>query len=269
MSRTLAAAVLLLAGALPAAAQSTYASTGDTLHFRDVTQGKVTLTTPQGEIPVSVELRAGISVVRMRGDSARAWYDSLTLVASSPAGEQRPAADSALKRPFRLTFDPRGRVKLVEAPTFPKSFEGMTDLSRQFDDFFLRLPAKPLTVGLTWSDSSARTDSTAEKFSRWVTNADYRVDRDTVVGGTPAVVVVMKQHLKINAEGPVPNQPLRATSALDGTEEGFFIFAPKAGRVLARRRTGRLEGDTFLKGGGGEFTMKQVYDYTGAVDAIR
>jgi len=269
MSRTLVATALLLSCALPLGAQSAYGSSGDTLRYREVTQGKLTLTGPQGDIPISIEQRSQIAVVRMRGDSARAWYDSLALAASSPAGDQRPATDSALKQPFRLAFDPRGHVKLVQAPSFPKSFEGRTDLSHQFDDFFLRLPAKPLTVGLAWSDSASRTDSTAEKFTRWATNADYRVERDTVVDGTPAMIIAVKQRVKIAGEGPVPNQPMRATSAMDGTEEGFFVFAPKAGRVIARRRSGHLEGDIFMKGAMGEMTMKQAYSFTGTVDAVR
>jgi hypothetical protein len=269
MSRPLAAAALLLFVALPAAAQTTYASSGDTLRYRDVTQGKLTLSGPQGEIPIAIEQRSQIAVVRMRGDSARAWYDSLSIAASSPAGDQRPATDSALKQPFRLAFDPRGRVKLVQAPKFPASFEGMTDLSHQFDDFFLRLPAKPLVVGLAWSDSVSRTDSTAEKMTKWSTTADYRVERDTMVGGKPAVIVSMKQHVRVSGEGPVPNQPMRATSSMDGMEDGYYVFEPKAGRVLARRRSGRMEGDIFMKGSGGEMTMKQAYTYTGTVDAVR
>jgi hypothetical protein len=268
-SHPLVAAALLLTCALPVSAQTTYAPPGDTLRFRETTLAKMTLTSPQGEIPVTIEHRALVAVTRTRADSARAWYDSLSLMASTPAGEQRPATDSALKQPFVLGFDARGHVKLVKAPTFPKSFESLTDLSHEFDDFFLRLPAKPLAVGLAWADSSSRTDSTAEKFVKWASNADYRVERDTVVAGTPAVVVSMKQRIRINGEGPVPNQPLRATTTTEGTEEGFFVFAPKAGRVIGRRRSGKMEGDIFMKGAMGEMTMKQAYSYTGTLDAVR
>jgi hypothetical protein len=270
MKRYLAATALLVACALPASAQTTYAApSGDTLRFREVLQGKVAVTTPQGEIPVTIEFRSTIGVVRMRGDSARAWYDSLSMVASSPAGEQRPAADSALKQPFRLAFDSRGRVRLVQAPKFPSSFQGLTDLSQQFNDYFLRLPEKPLVVGLAWSDSSVRRDSTADRTSRWATVAEYRVERDTVVDGVPAVIVAMKQRITVNGDGPVPNQPMRATSVIEGGDEGFFVFAPRAGRLLARRRTGKLEGDTFLRGGGQEIAMRQSYTYTSTLDAVR
>jgi hypothetical protein len=270
MKRILIATAFLLGCATTASAQATYsAPRGDTLRFRESMQGKISITTPQGEIPIGIEMRSTVGVLRMRGDSARAWYDSLTLVASTPGGEQRPATDSMLKQPYRLAFDPRGRIKLVQAPKIPASIEGMTDLSRQFDDYFMRLPEKPLVVGLAWSDSTTRRDSTADKTSRWTANADYRVERDTVVDGTRAVVVSMKQRIRINAEGPVPNQPMRATSSLEGGDEGFFVFAPSVGRLLGRRRTGKMEGDTFLRGAGGDMTMKQSYSYTSALDAVR
>lgn len=270
MSRPLAVAALLLGFSLPAGAQTSYASSGDTLRYRDVTQGKVLITTPQGELPITVEQRSTISVVRMRGDSARAWYDSLSIAATSAAGDQHPATDSALKQPFRLGFDSRGQVKLVQAPKFPASLEGISDLAHQFDDFFLRLPAKPLAVGLAWSDTTVRSDSTAEKYSRRATTADYRVERDTVVAGTPALVVSMKQHIVINGEGPVPNQAgMRATSQIAGEDVGYFVFAPKPGRLLGRRRTGKLGGDTVLHGAAGEMTMKQAFDYTASLEAIR
>ncbi|MEO8562276.1 MAG: hypothetical protein ABI601_09395 [bacterium] len=270
MSRRIAVAALLLACSLPAAAQTTYASSGDTLRFRDVTQGKVVITTPQGELPITVEQRSTVSIVRMRGDSARAWYDSLFVAATSAAGDQRPATDSALKQPFRLGFGSRGQIKLVQAPKFPVSLEGITDLPHQFDDFFLRLPAKPLVVGLAWSDTTVRSDSTADKYSRRATTADYRVERDTVAGGTPALIVSMKQRIVINEEGPVPNQAgMRATSQLQGTDDGYFVFAPKPGRLLSRRRTGKLEGDTALHAAAGEMTMKQAISYTATLDALR
>src|SRR5690348_7065464 len=102
--------VALIACALPARAQTTYASTRDTLRSRETTQLHVTLTMPQGEIPMTVEQRATLSLVRLPGDSARAWLDSLAISACGPQGELKPETDSALKRNFRLGLDAGGRV---------------------------------------------------------------------------------------------------------------------------------------------------------------
>jgi len=269
MSRTLLTSVLLLAGALPAAAQSTYSTSRDTLRFRETTQLRMTLTMPQGEMPMSMEQRALISLVRLPGDSARAWYDSLAISTSGPQGEQRPVTDSALKQQFRLGLDTRGRVKNVNAPKWPASLQGVTDLSHQFDDFFLRLPAQPLKVGLAWSDTTSQTDSTAERFARWVRTADYRVERDTTVGETAALVVRMKQKLTANISAPVPNQPMRTDVQLTGEEDGYFVFAPKTGRLVSRRREGKLGGPVKASGAMGDMQMNQSISYTGTMDALK
>jgi hypothetical protein len=253
----------------PAGAQTGYASGRDTLRFREVTHAEIRLTTPQGEIPLTSEHLATIAMVRLPGDTARAWYEALTISASGPMGTQRPATDAALRAPFTLRFDDRGRVSLVSAPTFPATFQGITDLTHQFDDFFPRLPAQPLRVGLAWSDTATRTDSTAEKSMTWRSEASYRVERDTVVDGVSALVVRMTQRLRSRSEGPVPNQPARAETVIAGTEEGYFVFAPRAGRLLGRRREGRLAGDVIMRAGAGQMALKQTYVYTSTIDALR
>lgn len=269
MSRRLVALALplLFVTSVSAAAQSTYAPPGDTLRYHEATKTSVIVSTPQGEIPVTGEQEATVALVRLPGDSARAWFEALKLFVSTPQGEQRPTTDEALKKPYRLTFDARGRVGLVEAPKFPDAFAGMGDLAHEFNDFFLRLPAKPLRVGLTWTDTLDRSDSTAERSVRMTSVAEYKVEKDTVVEGTPALVVRMKQRLRVHAEGPVPNQPARSEAAFEGGDDGYFVFAPKSGRVLARRRTGQLSGDVNIAAAG--VTMKQALNYTSTVDAVR
>ena len=268
MSRTVLLSVLLLAFALPASAQSTYSATRDTLRFRETTQLRLKLTTPQGEIPMTIEQRATIALVRT-GDSARAWFDSLALSATGPHGEQRPATDSALKLPLSFRLDPRGRVKDVVAPKWPSSLQGMAELSHQFDDFFLPLPAQPLKIGLAWSDTTVHTDSTAERFARWVRRTDYRVERDTTVGTTPALVVRAKQAMSATISAPVPNQGMRSEAQLSGDSDGYFVFSPTTGRLMGRRREGKMEGPVKLSGGMGEMQMSQSIDYTGVTEALK
>ena len=269
MLRTLLVSTALLAYTLPAGAQTTYASTRDTLRFRETTQFRMTLTMPQGEMPISMELNATMSVVRLSGDSARAWFDSLALSATGPQGEQRPATDSALKRPFRFSLDSRGRVTNVSAPTWPASLQGVTDLSHQFDDFFLRLPAQPLKVGLAWSDTTTLTDSTADRYSRWVRATDYHVLRDTTVDSTPALVIGVKQKLGVKISAPIPGQQMRSDAQLNGEENGYFVFAPKTGRLIGRRREGKLDGPVKASGAMGEMQMNQAISYTSTMDAAK
>ena len=269
MLRTLLASVALLAFALPVRAQDSYTPTRDTLRFRETTRMSMTLTMPQGEIPMTMEQSAQLSLVRLPGDSARAWFDSLTIAGKGPQGEMKPETDSALKRTFRLELDARGRVKNVSAPQWPASLIGVTDLSHQFDDFFLRLPAQPLKVGLAWSDTTALTDSTADRYSRWIRSADYHVLRDTTVDATPALVIGMKQKFGVTISAPIPGQQMRSDAQLHGEEDGYFVFAPKTGRLLGRRREGKLEGPVKASGAMGEMQMNQSISYTGMMDAVK
>lgn len=268
MSRTLLAFVALLACALPAGAQSSYSMSRDTLRFRQTAQLRMTLTMPQGEVPMTMEQRATVAVVPTPGDSARGWFDSLTIAATGPQGEQRPATDSALNRPIRFALDARGRVSKVVPPAWPASLAGVADLSRQFDDFFLRLPAQPLRVGLTWSDTTVQTDSTADRFTRWVRRTDYRVERDTTVGATAALVVRTKQSMSATISAPVPNQGMRSDAQLTGEADGFFVFSPKSGRLIGRRVEGKIDGPVKVSGAMGDMQMNQSIVITGALDAL-
>jgi len=78
----------------------------------------------------------------------------------------------------------------------------------------------------------------------------------------------MKQKLTANISAPVPNQPMRTDAQLTGEEDGYFVFAPKTGRLIARRREGKLEGPVKASGAM-EMEMNQSISYTGAVDAIK
>ena len=145
----------------------------------------------------------------------------------------------------------------------------MAELSHQFDDFFLPLPVQPLKIGLAWSDTTVHTDSTAERFARWVRRTDYRVERDTTVGTTPALVVRAKQNMVATISAPVPNQGMRSEAQLSGDSDGVFVFAPTTGRLMGRRREGKMEGPVKLSGGMGEMQMNQYIEYTGVTEALK
>src|SRR5689334_12061831 len=218
MTRALAVIALFsFVAAAPVAAQNSYAPPGDTLRYHETQKAGVVMTMPQGEVQASVDQDATLAVVRMAGDSARAWFESLTLAASTPQGEQKPATDAIARKPFRLTFDARGRVKLVESPVFPEALAGFGDLSNEFTDLFLRLPAKPLRIGLTWTDTLTRADSTGERKMNASSITDYKVEKDTMVNGTPALPVRFTQRANIHADQPVPGHP---GTGRDSTMEG-------------------------------------------------
>jgi hypothetical protein len=253
--------------AVPAVAQSHYAPPGDTVRYRWGVKTNVIVSTPQGEIPVNADQSGVVAMTRLPHDSALVWFESLAISASTPAGEQKPSTAELVGKPYRVAFSPRGRVHLGEAPAIPQELEGMGDLRHVFDDFFLRLPAKPLAVGLAWSDTVTRSDSSADRWMRVGAVSEYRVERDTVVNGVPALVVAMKEHVDIQAENPVPNAPAPGHTTLTGTDTGYFVFAPKSGRVLGRRHEGHFTG-AMVMGAPANMEMKQAIDISATVDEV-
>lgn len=108
-------ALLLAAWASSAAAQYRRVA-GDTIHVREVTTSRMTLTAPSGTVSRRSEHDARIAVVAAGADSARGWYERLRIARVTPQGRQAPATDGALSRPFELTFDARGRITTARAP---------------------------------------------------------------------------------------------------------------------------------------------------------
>lgn len=271
--RTFAAFAAGLLFANPIAAQRPVyrLSAGDTLRYREITESHVELRTPQRPVTITSQHDGTVVVVRERGDTALAWYQQLTLSSASPYGEKRPNTASALRQPFRLILKSNGAVTLVSAPTFAAEIAEQTDLSHQFDDFFISVPAAALRPAVAWSDTlevsrSAEGDGQEHSESRHIRR--FRVLRDTVVAGAPAVVIAVDQEMEIQSSSPMKNQPVTIETRLQGKEQGFAVFATRAGRLLARERRGHLEGQQVLRGQARDMTVPMVYDYTSSLSLL-
>lgn len=261
----MAAAPVLAQDGRPA----TYArAPGDTLRFREITHGSSTLEAPRGTLAISSEHDATVAITFLRGDTARAWYEALVLAVQSPQGDVRPATTEALRKPFVLELDRRGRVRTISTPRFPASFEGVSDLTRQFEDYFLTLPDGPLASGTAWVDTVLRRDSTAGRLSGSSRVSHYRVLRDTVVGRQRALVISARQELQLEAVEPGPQPGLTTRSVLTGADSGVYVFAPATGRLLGRARTGKLEGTLGFEGGAQPVRIPQRFEYENSLTAV-
>jgi hypothetical protein len=266
----LAAAIAVLPAPLLAQAAAYRRDPADTVRLREITTGETVVRTPQGDVPLGSRQQSLIAVTFLPGDSARAWYEDLDLEASSPRIVEHPPTGSVLRQPFALRFDSRGRVQTLATPAFPPALGRIADLRHQFDDYFLRLPAAPLAPGLTWADTVTRRDSTAAgSYSRTTGAAQYRVERDTTVGGVRGVVVSVRQRLRLENGGPIEGQGITAASVMEGTDEGLWVFAPAEGRILGRAHSGDLSGTVVLRGGVAPVTMPQTYRYSSTLEPAR
>jgi hypothetical protein len=241
-------AVLVLASLLlPAAAEAQYRrAPSDTLRYREASRAVSVMRTPAGTLNATSTHDARIAVAFAGGDTARAWYEALSLSTTVPQGTTTPDTRPALGRPFLLRFDARGDVDTRSVPTFPEDFP--SDLAHQFNDFFVRLPTAPLRRGMEWADTVRREMRTPSgRTLRTVRAGRFRVRGDTLVRGTRAWIVETRMQNRVESTGPT--QGVTLTSVMEGTEEGELLFSAARGVMLGRRRTGTLEGRVELTGG--------------------
>ena len=248
MRHRLSAAVLTVSLCVPiaAAAQApTYRrAAADTLRYQEATRATIDVTTPQGDVNVRSRTDATIAVTFGAADTARAWYDELSLSAESPQGQQAPPTGEVLRKPFVLRLQPDGTLETLSTPEVPASFQGVSDIARQFDDFFVRLPDTPLTAGIAWTDT-VRVNGTTSTGGRVATEriSRYEVVGDSVIDGAPAVVVRAAVRTQLSSSGPAGMPETEMLSVLRGEEAGTFYFDAAAGRMLGRSQTGDLSGD--------------------------
>jgi hypothetical protein len=249
--RTRPAVFLLLAlvsAALPVAAQPYTRSPADTLRYREVTVDSSEVTTPDGTLPLASLHDARMAVAFGAADSARAWYEVLEIRAWAPGQQREPATTGALHRPFVLRFGPRGDVEVLSAPRFPAEFEGITDLTKQFDDYFVPLPARPLEPGYVWTDTVALRDSTTEGVSAFGFVRHHRVRGDSTVDGERVLVIATRAQLAFEQTEAGESPATTFRTVLVGEEEGTVLWSATRGVLVGRERRAELRGAMELLG---------------------
>jgi hypothetical protein len=258
-----------LAVAPPALAQAPTYSRADTLRYREVSTSDMEVTTPRGVVPIQSDHDAQIVIAFGAADSARAWYDALSIAATSPQGSRRPETAAALRLPFTLRFDARGNVETISAPQFPVSFEGVSDLTHQFVDVFLPLPTTPLAAGTEWQDSVRReTPGTRGRTTHIERVARYRVRGDSLIGTTRVWVIDAHVRNRMTASGEGPAAGLQMRSEMSGEEEGVFYFATVPGVLVGRSRSGEMSGVIEFTGGDQPVRMPQRMRYENSLDLL-
>jgi hypothetical protein len=244
LSVALFSALLFVSTAAVAQAPTYRRSAADTLRYQEATRATIDLTTPQGDFNVRSRSDATIAVTFGPADTARAWYEALAISAESPQGQQAPPTEEVLRQPFVLRLDADGTLETLSTPELPASFQGVSDIARQFDDFFVRLPKTPLTRGAAWTDT-VRVEAATSTGGRVATEriTRYEVTGDSVIDGAPALVVRAAVRTQLSSTGPSGTPETEMLSVLRGDEQGTFYFDAAAGRMLGRSQTGDLSGD--------------------------
>ena len=271
-SRLLGALLAATLGFVPnVGAQSTpygyHWTPSDTLRYSELTHSRVEMQMPGGTVLVRSEHDARIAVTALGRDTLAAWYEGLRLVQEGPGTEtQSPSTAQLIGAPFMLTFDSHSPLRTSTTPAIPVDIAALTDLSRQFDDFFITLPRTKLAIGTRWADT-VQTDRPARPTDTFSGRSvrDYQVVRDTTADGAPAFIVAVTQSVTLDASSRIEEQQMTVTTQFAGEDTGEVIFVPSQGRLHARTRAGKLAGSLTLTGPSGEMSVPQSYDYTSSI----
>ncbi len=156
--------------------------------------------------------RVGLIVVDAEPDSAglsiEAWYDSLAVFRETPEGRMIPDTDGFLDGRFRGQLHVNGSYQSIDRPFVPPAVAEVVDLQVVLNDFFPRLPTRPVAAGALVSEGSYRferlQDSASYQRWRWSHSVPWRVvAADSQVGRT-------EQHVR---------------------ETGSMVWAPQTGPV--------------------------------------
>jgi hypothetical protein len=219
----------------PAEAQSRYtAAQLDSVRFRHIAQSEIETAIAGRERRERVAV-TGLLVVRAQpggGDTLRleAWYDSLDVRRSGPAGTLEPDTDGMIGGRYRGRLAPGGAYMPDARPFVPDGVAEVMDLSRVLEELFPVLPARSLRPGERWSDRRGLeirrlSDSVAaDTLLRFRASRTRTTESVTATGDSAAI-------------------PAKQTTR----EDEAFLWHPRRGLV---RRDRTIVVETSIPGGG-------------------
>lgn len=253
----------------PPAPRIALAEVGDSVVYLEQTDAFTGLARSDGDtLVVSSRHDAVIHVLRTAPDTLVGFYEHLRLRFRSGNQTRDIETDSILWQRFVMHEDD-GRIETLSTPSMPAEVRQLTELERQFDDFFLRLPDRPIVVGAEWVDTVrfGETGPGEESSIERLVVSRYRVARDTVVHDIPARVIEYTSVLESTVRS-APSTQGRMTSALVGEEQGRFVFAPDRELMLHRHRTGVLEGELVVEGNLDTQRLPQTFSYESRIELV-
>lgn len=252
--------------AQPQLAPIALASVGDSVMYLERTESFTLIERPSDTLRIVSTHDAVVHVMRTAPDTLEAFYEHLLLRFETPTNTRNIDTDAIIGPRFVL-HDDRGRIALVSAPPLPNEIRQLTDLRRQFDDFFLRLPARPLAGGMVWVDTVRLQGQEGEATTDRSVVTRFTVRGDTVVEGLAALIIDYDAVLDYSTRS-APTTEGRLLSRLVGEEEGWFVYAPAREVMLRRWRVGVLEGELTIQGNLEDRRFPQSYGYESTIELI-
>lgn len=265
MTRAVVTVFLAVLAPLELVAQPAYRLGRDTLRYEQQIEVRLGMRAGDSVAVVINEVNAVLAVV-LRPEG-RGWFESLRLRQTMPGPVFRtPATGSLVRQPFVFSFTPQGRTTVYRRPWIREDLAEVYDTRFQFDDFFITLPAQPLTAGTAWADTivTARLEY-ADIRLRMESTRRYRVERDTVVGAQRAVIISVAGTGTVSLKAPGVVSRGSVHGELAAEETGYVVMTADGARLLSRHREGVAQGTLTARDGDRELVVSTRAEYRSAV----
>ncbi|MGH7461044.1 MAG: hypothetical protein ACREMA_08445 [Longimicrobiales bacterium] len=160
---------------------------------------------------------------------------------NSAGGGPVSATAADIKGPVILSVTPRGVVKVVQKPEMTQAFRQVSGSDTVFfQRFFVRLPARSVRPGATWTDTIANIDNIEGLTIRVQNIARSTYARDTVVAGHTFNVITVETERTYTVSGTT--QGVEIVQRLKGTANSVTLWDPEKRAVFSRSETATMTG---------------------------
>jgi hypothetical protein len=267
MTRSFIIAFVMFTGpsALSGQATSFRLAVGDSLVYLEKSQNVITIQAPQGAVEMKSWHDGHIAIVGRSSGRAQAWYRSLILKNEGPGGvTQTPDTKAMLTAPFELEIRPNAKIRVISAPVMPDAIAAITDLTRQFDDFLIKLPTEKMAPRLAWSDSITTKSSKPNGTYEGTYVSEFTVQGDTTIGNARVWKVGVVSQITI--ESSMPGEAGTLTATIGGVDSGFALIRSTDGVMLRRVRRGDLKGKMKMTSGNRTIDLPQTVKYESTIE---
>jgi hypothetical protein len=199
---------------------------------------------PAGAIRVSTGVRGTADLkFEAAGSSQRVTMTFTEFVgtfSNSAGGGAVNSTQADIKGPVVLTISPRGVVNITTRPEITQAFRSVSGSDNVFRRFFVRLPARVVRPGTTWTDTISSEEVNEGLTSRTQNVIRSTYVRDTVVAGRTLNVIASESTRTLNVSGTT--QGVEIVQRLTGTANTITLWDPERRALVLRSENVQLNG---------------------------
>ncbi|MCU0646105.1 MAG: DUF6263 family protein, partial [bacterium] len=171
----------------------------------------------------------GTGINQQKNLQADVMLDTMSIVMSSPMGENKPDLSSVLGKNFGMTFTSKGkeldytRTEALEID-FGMMAGGKQNLSSNFRNLFPDLPQQPIKIGETWTSKDTLTIPQSGMEINLKTETTNKLEGLEVVAGMECLKITSKSKGTVDGKGERMGMNMGIEGDTDATTTWYFAY---------------------------------------------